>query len=216
MAPRTTTSAAPAEARPGLRERKKRRTADAIRSAATRLFLEQGYDATTTEQIAEAADVSPSTFFRYFPTKESVLLRTTDGVEVVRHALEERPADEPVWQSLRHALLEGLPQTIIDPDEELARIRIAYSTPSVRGAVAGLIARMGSEIADAIRPRLGRGKDADLRARVMAGAVCSAIEVTQDAFVTGGAKGDAFTLLARALDMYGAGLDDRRGGGDDS
>ena len=209
MAPQQTTAAA----RPGLRERKKRQTADAIRHAATRLFLEQGYDATTTEQIADAADVSPSTFFRYFPTKESVLLRTNDGVDVVRRALEERPADEPVWQSLRHALLEGLPQTITDPADELARIRIAYTTPSARGAVAGLIARMGSEIADAIHPRLGRGKDANLRARVMAGAVCSAIEVTQDEFISGGAKGDAFTLLADALDMYGAGLDDQSRGG---
>jgi len=193
----------------GLRERKKRRTADAIRHAATRLFLEQGYDATTTEQIAGEADVSPSTFFRYFPTKESVLLRTDDGVEVVRRAVGESPRDEPVWVTLRRALLEGLPQTITDPVDELARIRIAYSTPSVRGAVAGLIATMGAEIAEAIRPRLGRGKDADLRARVIAGAVCSAIEVTQDAFVAGGERGDAFALLARALDMYGTGLDDR-------
>lgn len=196
--------------RPGLRARKKQQTAEAIRAAATELFLARGYDATTVEEIADAANVSPSTFFRYFPTKESVLLRTTDGVAVIREALEQRPADEPVWVSLRHALLEGLPQTITDPAGEMARIRIAYTTPSVRGAVAGLIARMGADIADAIRPRLGGGAEADLRARVMAAAVCSAIEVTQDAFVSGGATGDAFALLADALDLYGEGLDDQR------
>ena len=58
----------------GLRERKRARTFAAVQTQALRLFREQGYDATTVEQIAEAAEVSPSTFFRYFPTKESVVL----------------------------------------------------------------------------------------------------------------------------------------------
>jgi AcrR family transcriptional regulator len=201
------TTAREPDGSPGRRERKKQRTAEAIRHAATELFLAHGYDGTTTEQIAEAADVSVSTFFRYFPTKESVLLRTADGADVVRRGLEMRAEGEPLWAALSRALLEGLPALIDRPDEELARIRIAYGTPSVRGAIAAAMGRMQEEIAIAIRPSFRRGKDGDLEARVMAGALCAAIEVTQDLFVARQARGDAFALLARALELYGAGFD---------
>ena len=81
----------PAEpGRPGLRERKKAQIRDRIRAEGLRLFAEQGYAATTTDQIAAAADVSPSTFFRYFAGKERVVL--ADDLEAIMlDALAEQP-----------------------------------------------------------------------------------------------------------------------------
>src|SRR5919198_3405569 len=86
----------------GLRERKKARTRAAIREHALRLFREQGYEATTVEQIAEAAEVSPSTFFRYFPTKEDVVM--VDDIDpMMVAAFNAEPPDTPPLRALRNA-----------------------------------------------------------------------------------------------------------------
>ena len=86
------------EAPLGLRERKKIKTRQAIRRAAFRLIDENGYAATTVEQIAEAAEVSPSTFFRYFPSKESLLLADDLGTSILLHVGNE----ENVRAVMRH------------------------------------------------------------------------------------------------------------------
>src|SRR6185436_19584699 len=89
----------------GLRERKKARTRGALQEAAMDRFARQGFDGTTVEEIAEACEVSPRTFFRYFPTKEDVLF--ADG-EVRRERLlaviAESPIEEPAFVALRAAM----------------------------------------------------------------------------------------------------------------
>ncbi|RKS05881.1 TetR family transcriptional regulator [Nocardiopsis sp. Huas11] len=89
----------------GLRERKKAQLHDALLDTALRLFHENGYQATTTEEIAARVGVSQRTFFRYFPSKEDLLLEALEGVDQhLFDALRERPCGEPPLVALRNAL----------------------------------------------------------------------------------------------------------------
>src|ERR1700738_4405496 len=107
----------------GLRERKKQKTRESIQREAMRLFGKQGYEETTVEQIAAAVDISPSTFFNYFPSKEDVVLY--DAYDpILAKLLSERPADEPLSISFRRVLetMGGIFDR--DPDILLARRRL--------------------------------------------------------------------------------------------
>ncbi|GAA3434815.1 TetR/AcrR family transcriptional regulator [Kutzneria kofuensis] len=91
---------------PGLRERKKLQTWRTIRAAAFRLIEERGYEAVSVEEIAAAANVSRSTMFNYFPSKEAIVLDPDpEEPEVWRALMRDRPADEPLWPALEAMLL---------------------------------------------------------------------------------------------------------------
>ncbi|MEU1284241.1 TetR family transcriptional regulator [Kitasatospora sp. NPDC005856] len=137
---------------PGLRERKKIKTRKLIRQEALRLFLESGYEETTVEQIAEAAEISPSTFFRYFPSKEHVVF--ADEYEpLLEHAIASRCTDEPLVVAVRNSAVE-LSRTTLAADraELLLRMQLIDRVPALRsrlpqhqkdetGFVAELVAR---------------------------------------------------------------------------
>ena len=117
---------------PDWRQRKKAATRERIRGSALRLFREQGYDATTVEQIAAAAGVSHMTFFRYFPAKEDVAL--SDSYDpMIAALLEQTPATWPLPRRIRAALLHGL-QQVYDSDRDalLAQNTLIVSTPVLR------------------------------------------------------------------------------------
>jgi AcrR family transcriptional regulator len=120
------------EQEPDWRQRKKTATRDRIRDAALRLFREQGFDATTVEQIAAAAGVSHMTFFRYFPAKEDVAM--SDSYDPVIAALLARtPAAWPLPQRIRAVLIDGLRQVYdADRDALLAQNKLIVSTPVLR------------------------------------------------------------------------------------
>jgi len=114
------------------RQRKKNATRDRIRACALELFREQGYDATTVEQIAAAAGVSHMTFFRYFPAKEDVAV--SDSYDpLLAGLLEQTPAGSPLIDRVRAALLRGLSQLYdADRDTLLAQNKLIVSTPALR------------------------------------------------------------------------------------
>ena len=157
----------------GLRERKKARTRAAIREHALRLFHEQGYAGTTVEQIAEAAEVSPSTFFRYFPTKEDVVL-LDDFDPIAIEKFEALPADMPVVTAMRTAMREAFaeaPPGYVDQWRQLNRLTMGV--PELRARVLDEYTRSVGMAAGLIAGRLGRDPG-DFSVRVLAGAMVGA------------------------------------------
>jgi AcrR family transcriptional regulator len=118
----------------GLRERKKLKTRESIQREAMRLIGKQGYEQTTVEQIAAAVEISPSTFFNYFPSKEDVVLYDAYDPVIVE-LMGERPAGEPLSVSMRNVLekMGG----IFERDREiiLARGRLWFEVPALRAIV---------------------------------------------------------------------------------
>lgn len=127
---------APATGPGGLRERKKAETRRRIQETAVRLFLVDGYDATTVERIAAACGVSHMTFFRHFPTKESVVA-DDDYDPLIAALIRRRPAAEHPLDALRAALSEGLAGVYAEHrDVLLARTRLILTTPALRASMA--------------------------------------------------------------------------------
>ncbi len=166
-------SSAP-EQRPGLRERKKARTRASIREHALRLIREQGYDATTVDQIAEAAEISPSTFFRYFPTKEDVVLQDDFDILAVGSFLEQ-PAELSLVGAFRAATKETLASVT---EEELAGLRdttaLIMTVPELRVRAMDEYSRTINVIASAAAQRTGRSPD-DPEVMTAAGAIVGVI-----------------------------------------
>ncbi|GEB53995.1 MULTISPECIES: TetR/AcrR family transcriptional regulator [Streptomyces] len=203
-----TTDAAVPPGRPGLRERKKIQTRRAIRSTAYRLFQEQGYDATPVDQIAEEAEVSPSTVFRYFPTKEDIVL-TDEYDAVMEEALRERPPHEPPVTALREALFHSLDGIYrANARETVQRIGLVREVPALRGRLGEHSLQTKKVLLRALSERTGRPVD-DIELRIVTGAMlCALTEALYDWADSGGDGGlDALrTLVSRALHTLERGL----------
>jgi AcrR family transcriptional regulator len=157
-------------AQASLRERKKARTRASLREHALRLFREQGYQATTVEQIAAAAEVSPSTFFRYFPTKEDVVLQDDMDIRMVE-AFARQPRELTPIAAVRGAMRETWDSFSPVEWEQLREGgRLSLDVPEIRARTMNEFARLINVFAQAIASRTGRDPG-DLRARVLAGAV---------------------------------------------
>ena len=188
----------------GLRERKKAQTRRTIQEHALRLFLEKGYEATTVREIAAAAGVSHMTFFRYFPTKEDVVL-SDDYDPMLAEIIASRPAAEPAIVSLRRAIGEGF-RAIYGVDREalLARTRLIVSTPALRARLWEQQIATEHLITAAVAAR--QGGDGGFRTRLIAAACLAAIGVATVAWVENDGEPPLPDLMDEALAMLGEGL----------
>jgi AcrR family transcriptional regulator len=150
-----------------LRDRRKRRTAEAVVAAALELFAERGFERTTIEQIAAAADISRRTFFRYFADKEELFFAEDERLlEVVEETLDAAPAGEPVLELARRATRALAAHSVADPERRLARERLIAATPALQARrlaknlrweqaiAARLVARGSSEQEALLVPKL--------------------------------------------------------------
>ncbi|MFI1522042.1 TetR family transcriptional regulator [Kitasatospora cineracea] len=187
------------EAPLSLRERKKLKTRQALRREALRLFAEQGWEATTVDQIAAAAEVSPSTFFRYFPVKEDLLL-TDEYDPLMAGAIRARPADEPFLTSAREVLV-GLVRRMLAEHERAElyeRMRLAASVPSVRVRMLEGSGQPRGTLLDLLTERAA--PDASpLELRVTAAAISAALTETSLYWAEHEGRDDLADLLDQAL-----------------
>jgi AcrR family transcriptional regulator len=183
----------------GLRERKKIKTRQAIRREAFRLIDENGYAATTVEQIADAADVSPSTFFRYFPSKESLLL-ADDLDPLILAALDAQPPDLSPTQAIRRAYAAAMARLPAEQLEfENTRQRLMFSIPELKAAMYDEYYRTINVMAEAIGRRISRPAS-DFEVRVFVGALTGAMMAAFDS------APPAADTIYRALDFVDAGM----------
>ncbi|MGW2133907.1 TetR family transcriptional regulator [Streptomyces coelicoflavus] len=177
---------APAASRPGLRELKKQRTRDLLLRSALELFTARGYEETTVDDIAEAADVSQRTFFRYFASKEDAAFFVSRLAESrFVDAVLARPPEEAPLDALRMALTESW-NTIGEAVEQLIPLelhmrfyRVIESTPALLAAHLRRATELEEEIARVVAAREGLDIDRDPRPRVVVAVFGAVMRVTE-------------------------------------
>jgi AcrR family transcriptional regulator len=148
----------------GLREVKAARTREHIVDVAIELFIAQGYDQTTMEQIAEKAEVAPSTLYRYFTSKDLLVLDRLLVLTDMGDVLKSRPADEPVEESLAVVLLDSLESMVDDPRHAAIR-HVIDEAPALRTRLFDISTDSFKGFQQALAERMAVPPD-DLRVRM--------------------------------------------------
>ncbi len=189
-----------------LSERRRRLLRDEVGRVAIRLFAEHGFDTVTVDDIAAAAGTSPRTFFRYFATKDEVVLDYERRLqERLLVALQSRPPEEGPVAALRQAYIET---SHVEPAERgrvLQLGRVLDSAPALRARVNG--ERIGEDLplAEQLADRLGARPD-DARVSVIVASMSAVAATEFRAWVHGGGKGDPANRIAEALTLLEVGL----------
>jgi AcrR family transcriptional regulator len=186
---------------PGLRERKKQQTKERLISAALFLFRERGYEGATVEAIAERAEVSVTTFFRYFDSKEDVFLEGHRAIiDRVEAAIRERPPGVSVIAALRRTIveiLEAQPELEIRDEPQHKDLD---AVPELRDRIRDHEEQIRGAITDAYAEQLGVPAS-DMRPRLLAGAILSAFDSARTAWLEDRTDVSLGVYLTNALDI---------------
>lgn len=193
--------------RPGLRERKKQQTRDAITSAALRLFAERGYDQTTLAEIAEAADVSPRTIFGYFEGKEDILLcEESDYLEVLKQKLDGRPPGTTTFDAIRDFF-----SSVGPPDASaMLRKQIIAANPSLLMRMRARYAEVEPLLAESVAQDLDADPD-DIRPRLVAASMMAGFSAVRDQLFKAASAGSP-ALREEGMRIFDQVLEFMRGG----
>ncbi|MET7654523.1 TetR/AcrR family transcriptional regulator [Streptomyces sp. NPDC005486] len=192
--------------RPGLRERTRQAVRREITEAANALFVERGYEATTIDDIAAAVGMSKRSVFRYFPTKEDLVVGKVDYLaEEMLQGLRARPAGEPVWESLR-ALFDLLVPHVddLDKDSVAAPIqRVIFTTPNLLGSYLEKQQQMQEVVVAALSERAAEAGTpcpaGDPTLRAITAAAFGCLVAAQQAWLESGSSGTFAAALDQAM-----------------
>ena len=183
---------------PGLRERKKLATRQALSAAAIRLAIEQGFDNLRVEDIAEAAGVSPRTFNNYFSSREEAIVAARHAqVEQMAQALLARPAEESLLEAIEHAMAADKDRT---PDPAREVVRLFVCNPSLHAEFLRTAAQTSSPMIEAVAERTGTSPD-DLLPQVVTSAALGALRAAMNKWMADEASPPFQDLLRDALNQ---------------
>ncbi|HWN25589.1 MAG TPA: TetR family transcriptional regulator [Actinomycetospora sp.] len=190
----------------GLRERKKLRTRHALGAAALELAVRHGLDGVTVEQIAEAADVSPRTFFNYFSSKEeAVVAADLERARAMAERLAARSTDEPVLTSVRAVVREMVDGADARARDWVRQVRLVRANPALVPHQLAAYAAIEAQLAAVIAERTGLDAG-DLYPALTAAAVMSATRTATTRWLASDGATDLVTWLDEALDLLETGL----------
>jgi AcrR family transcriptional regulator len=189
--------------RPGLRERKRRATRQALSAAALNLAMRRGLDNVLIEDIADEAGVSLRTFRNYFSSKyEAICAPSLDRALRIGDELRRRPANEPIWDAITQAVLAHYRGADKVPDREwMDALKLVTRAPGLQGEYLKVNSQMQRILADAIAERADAGPDEDMFPQVIAGAVIAASQVAIRRWAEADPPVPLTPLLRRALDQ---------------
>jgi AcrR family transcriptional regulator len=199
---------------PGLRERKKVATRQALSKAAMRLAVERGLDNVLVEDIAEAAGVSTRTFNNYFASKyEAICALQQDRAIRIGEALRSRPPGEPLWESVTHAVFSQFGPALSQSGpggkplaEWIAGIRLVVTTPALAGEYHKVQGLAQYHLAAAIAERLGTSLETDMFPRIMAGAVSAAMQAAMERWLRSEPPVPLAPLMRHAMRQLAEGM----------